>query len=253
MRIRAHAVGRPSLGRSALQVLLSAAAIVPAAVVAPASPASAQIAVFDPTNYTQNLLSAARALQQINNQIRSLQNEAAMLSNMAKNLSRIDFAELSELQRTLREIDNLMARAEGIEFDTARTEAQFDRLFPEGAPQGGTVANIAAAETRLETARSALQHTLGIQAQVVGNVRDDAEALAAIVSRSQGAEGALQVGQATNQLLALATKQQFQLQNMMAAQYRADAIERARRLQAEADARAATARFLGTGSAYTPQ
>ena len=35
MRICAHAVGRPSLGRSALPVLLSAAAIMPAAVVAP--------------------------------------------------------------------------------------------------------------------------------------------------------------------------------------------------------------------------
>ena len=235
-----------------LAVLLSAAATGSLMMAVPVSPAAAQIAVFDPTNYTQNLLTAARALQQINNQIQSLQNEATMLTNMAKNLSRIDFAELSELQRTLQEIDGLMARAEGIEFDTAQVEAQFQRLFPQGAPQD-TNAGITAARSRLDTARSALQHTLGVQAQVVGNVRADAEALAAIVSRSQGAEGALQVGQATNQLLALAAKQQFQIQNMMAAQYRAEAIERARRIQAETDARAATARFLGSGSAYTPQ
>jgi P-type conjugative transfer protein TrbJ len=32
--------------------------------------------VFDPTNYVQNVLTAARSLQQINNQITSLQNEA---------------------------------------------------------------------------------------------------------------------------------------------------------------------------------
>ena len=235
-----------------LAVLLSAAATGSLMMAVPVSPAAAQIAVFDPTNYTQNLLTAARALRQINNQIQSLQNEATMLTNMAKNLSRIDFAELSELQRTLQEIDGLMARAEGIEFDTAQVEAQFQRLFPQGAPPN-TPASITAARSRLDTARSALQHTLGVQAQVVGNVRADAEALAAIVSRSQRAEGALQVGQATNQLLALAAKQQFQIQNMMAAQYRADAIERARRIQAETDARAATARFLGSGSAYTPQ
>lgn len=184
MRIYARAMGRPSFGRPELAMLLSAAAIISVVAVAPVSPASAQIAVFDPTNYTQNVLSAARALQQINNQIRSLQNEAAMLTNMAKNLSRIDFVELTELQRALRDIDRLMARAEGIEFDTAQLELQFERLFPDDPSQGGAKASMAAAQTRLDTARSALRHTLGVQAQVVGNLRADAEVLSAIVSRS---------------------------------------------------------------------
>ncbi len=40
---------------------------------------------------------------------------------------------------------------------------------------------------------------------------------------------------------------------MMAAQYRAEALEAARRVQAEADARAATTKFLGNGTAYHPQ
>src|SRR3546814_17598071 len=37
------------------------------------TPAQA-IVVFDPSNYSQNLLTAARTLQQLNNQIQSLQN-----------------------------------------------------------------------------------------------------------------------------------------------------------------------------------
>ncbi len=36
------------------------------------TPAQAQLSVFDPSNYSQNLLSAARTLQQINNQIQAL-------------------------------------------------------------------------------------------------------------------------------------------------------------------------------------
>src|SRR3546814_1525509 len=40
------------------------------------APASAQWVVYGPTNYAQNVLQAARALQQVNNQITSLQNEA---------------------------------------------------------------------------------------------------------------------------------------------------------------------------------
>jgi len=50
------------------------------------SPAHAQWAVIDASNLTQNMLTAARTLQQINNQIQSLQNEAVMLENMGKNL-----------------------------------------------------------------------------------------------------------------------------------------------------------------------
>ena len=94
---------------------------------------------------------------------------------------------------------------------------------------------------------------MSVQAQVVGNVREDTEALAAIVARSQGAEGSLQAQQATNQLLALTAKQQFQLQEMMAAQFRSEAQEQARQATQAAEARAATKRFLGSGSAYTPK
>src|SRR3546814_20477972 len=73
-----------------------------------------------------------------------------------------------------------------------------------------------------------------------------------IVARSQGAEGSLQAQQATNQLLALTAKQKFQLQHMMAAQFRSEAVEQARRAKQAAEARAAPKRFLDSGSAYTP-
>src|SRR3546814_13739830 len=85
------------------------------------SPAHA-IPVFDSANYAQNMLTAARKLQQINQQIQSLQNEASMLTNMAKNLSRNSLAELQELTENLRAVHQLLAAAPGIEFrlDTLR-------------------------------------------------------------------------------------------------------------------------------------
>ena len=48
---------------------------------APSTSAHA-ITVFDPSNYAQNILTAARTLQQVNQQIRQLQNEAQMLANI---------------------------------------------------------------------------------------------------------------------------------------------------------------------------
>lgn len=218
------------------------------------TPAAAQMSVFDPRNYSQNLLTAARTLSQINNQIQSLQNEARMLVNQGKNLTRIDFPQIQQLQQRLQQIDRLMGQAQGIDFRVDEIDAQFRRQFPGSFD---TLLKrdqrIAAAKGRLDTAMASFRLAMGIQGEIVENVRDDARALKAIVDRSQDAEGALQVGQATNQLLALTAKQQFQIQQLMAAQFRGQAIEQARRGQIEREARESTRRFLGDGKAYTPR
>ncbi|SER82163.1 P-type conjugative transfer protein TrbJ [Sphingobium sp. YR768] len=224
------------------------------ALIVPSAPAHAQLTVFDPSNYSQNLLTAARTLQQVNNQIRSLQNQAQSLVNQAKNLTTIGFPEIQAITQTLQQIDQLMGQAQGIQFRVAGLDQEFRALFPQSFNQAMTMnGQVVAARTRLDTEMAAYRQTMGVQAQVVENVQADAQTLGGIVSRSQAAEGALQAQQATNQLLALTAKQQFQIQNLMAAQYRAQAVEQARRAQAEIDARAMTTKFLGSGSAYTPQ
>ena len=70
-----------------LATLMAATATVTAAVM-PVTPAHALL-VFDSSNYAQNVLTAARALQQINNQIQALQNQATILTNMGKHLQRL--------------------------------------------------------------------------------------------------------------------------------------------------------------------
>src|SRR3546814_1661566 len=96
---------------------------------------------------------------------------------------------------------------------------------------------IAIAKQRLDNEMASFRQTMSVQSGIVENVRDDAQTLSEIVARSQGAEGSLQVSQATNQLLALATKQQFQLQNLMAAQFRTESLAAARRGQSAREAR----------------
>jgi type IV secretion system protein TrbJ len=225
------------------------------AMIVPARPAhAAGLVVFDPSNYSQTLLSAARALQQINNQIASLQNEATMIANQAKNLTRIDFPQLQAMTQTLQQIDRLMGQAQGIRFQVAGVDQQFRQLFPgDFGAALRTDSRVIAARGRLDTAMAAFKATMGVQAQVVENVQADAQTLSELVGHSQGADGSLQAQQATNQLLALTAKQQFQIQNLMAAQYRAESVEAARRVQAEQEARVATKKFLGSGTAYTPR
>lgn len=223
------------------------------ATLAPSEPARAQWTVFDPSNYSQNILTAARTLEQINNQVRMLQNQAQSLANQAKNLGRISFPELQALQQTMQQIDQLMGQAQGIQFKVASLDQQFRSLYPDSSAQSLTTSQqVQSARARMDTARAAFAQTMAVQSQVVENIAADQATLTGIVARSQGAEGALQASQATNQLLALVAKQQFQIQTLMAAQYRAEAIERANQAQSRSDSQTAATKFLGSGRAYTP-
>lgn len=229
----------------ALVLVGSAAALTASSAVA--------VPVFDSANYSQNLLTAARTLQQINQQIQSLQNEAQGLANQQKHLKTIDFPQMSALQQRLQAIDRLMGQAQGIDFRVDRLDEQFRAAFPASFDHlARRDSRIASAKQRIEVEMAAFRHAMGVQSGIVGSVREDAEALKAVVEKSQGAEGGLQAAQATNQLLAIAAKQQFQIQQLMAVQFREQSLERARRGQLEREARESARRFLGDGKAWTP-
>ncbi|OJT99040.1 MAG: P-type conjugative transfer protein TrbJ [Alphaproteobacteria bacterium 65-7] len=218
-------------------------------------PAQAQWTVFDPQNYAQNLLSAARALQQINNQIQALQNQAQMLQNMATDLSPLrEVSQLTGMVNSLTRITSLMNQAQGIAFDVDSTMSAWSRAYPTSRPAGTSGVTLAAdAQQRWQNSMSAFQDTLKIQSQVVQNVQADTATLTKLTDQSQNATGNLAVSQATNQLIALSTKQQLQIQSLMAAQYRASALDQARNAQAEQDGKAQFETFLGDRNAYNPQ
>lgn len=230
--------------------MLLIGAVIPALLLA--APPAAAMPVFDQANYSQNLLTAARTLKQIDQQIRQLQNEAQMLSNMDKHLKRVDFPELTKLKDNLARVDALMEKAEGIDFGVDQLDARMAALFPKDFSGLTRSASAAQAKARLEAAMASYRRTLAVQSRIAADVKEDAAVLADVAARSSAAEGGLQAQQATNQLLVLAAKQQMQLQQMMAAAYEADMIDRARAAQSAAEARERTRRFLGDGKAYTP-
>jgi P-type conjugative transfer protein TrbJ len=97
------------------------------------------------------------------------------------------------------------------------------------------------------------QHTMEVQAQIVQNLPNDQAQMSALIGRSQGAVGILQVTQAGNQLLALQSQQASAIQTLLASQARAQAIEQARQAEAEQQAQAQFQQFIGTApGTYTP-
>ena len=216
------------------------------------APSAYAITVFDPANYSQNLLQAVRALIQINNQVNQLANEAQMLINQAQNLASLPTSVAANLQASLTRVDTLIQSAQGIAYQVSAIDSEYRRLFPEQyASAVSTSRIIQDAQDAWKLARAGFKHSLEVQAEVVGQVRTDAVVLGRLVAESQGAVGNLQVAQAGNQLTALAAKQSMQLQTLLAATARADALERARVVAAREQGRARFERFLGDGSAYT--
>lgn len=222
------------------------------------APAEAQFfggsIVFDPKNYAENLLTATRELQQVNNETQELQNEATMLQNMGKNLSSLNGSQLPAMTSALTRIGTLMNEGNGIAFNVNATNTAWTQSYPTSYPIDTPMTTLTAgAQTRWQQAMAAFQQALHIQAQIVQNVEGDSATLTNLVNASQGAQGNLQVSQAANQLQALAIEQQLQTQNLMAAQYRATALEQARNAEAEEEGSVAFQNFIGSSNAYTPQ
>jgi P-type conjugative transfer protein TrbJ len=229
-------------------------AVAAAALIGVMPVAQAQWVVIDPTNLAQNILTAAHTLEQINNQIRQLQNEAQSLMNEARNLASLPFNVVNRLRSNLDTTRQLIAQARGLAFDIQNMDQQFAQLYPE--QYAATVSGnqmFQDAHQRWQNTLQGLQTAMRMQAQVSQNLNQDEGVLADLVDQSQSATGALQAMQATNQLLALQAKQSIQTQQLQLTQGRAASLELARQAAAVERGREVTRRFIGSGTAYTPQ
>jgi len=213
-------------------------------------PSLAQVIVFDPNNYAQNVLRAARALQQINNQITSLQNQAQMLINQAKNLVNLPFSSLRQLQSSIQRTQQLLNQAQRIAYDIGQIDRAFSTTYAPASAGTSSQALIANAQTRWQTSVAALQDALRVHAGIVANLDTNRTQMSALVTSSQSATGALQAAQAGNQLAALQAQQLADLTAAVAAQGRAQNLEAAQRISAQDQGREQLRRFLTPGAGY---
>ncbi|WP_421931784.1 P-type conjugative transfer protein TrbJ [Phenylobacterium sp.] len=217
-----------------------------------ASPAAAQLAVFDPTNYASNVLQAARALEQINNQIRALQNQALSLANQARNLAQLPYSSLQAIETNLNRIRDLMAQAQLVAYDVKAIEQEFGRNYTLDA-SASDLALLSSAQKRWANSAAAFRDALNVQAGVVTGMPAAQAETRALVTASQGATGIVQATQAGNQLLALQSQQLADLTAMMAAQGRATALEQAERAASRDQAREQFRRFMDRKQGYQAQ
>jgi P-type conjugative transfer protein TrbJ len=236
-----------SVRRAAFATICVAAALFTA-------PVRAQMIVYDPSNYAQNVLQAARALQQISNQITSLQNQTQMLLNQAKNLASLPYSSLQTIEQSLARTQQLLSEAQRLAYDVNQIDQEFQRLYPQGYTATTSSQQLVGdARERWQNSLAAYQDALRVQAGAVQNLDTTRSETDALVSSSQSAVGALQAVQAGNQLVALQTRQLADLTALVAAQSRADSLAGARTTANQEQAREQLNRFLGGTQGYRPQ
>jgi len=149
--------------------------------------------VFDPKNFAENVLTAARTLRQINNQ------------DQARHLESLPDSIAAEIKERLLTIDELIRTAQGIAYEVDAIEGQYETIYRESYGDNPPPAPVIVQEARMawQQSRQGYIHALQVQASVVSNVRVDIAQLETVVGQSQAAVGSLQAVQAGNQIAAL--------------------------------------------------
>jgi type IV secretion system protein TrbJ len=228
-----------AVGAIALSVLLS-------------PPAFAQFVVFDPSNYAQNLTTAANTLTQINNQITGLQNQARMLINQARNLTSLPYSSLQSVQRSITQTQQLLNQAQRVAYDVQQIDRAFTTQYGAASPTASSASLINGAQQRWQNSLSGFQDAMRVQAGIVQSIETARKEANALTSSSQSATGALQTSQAGNQLLALQSKQLADVTALLASQGRAQSLEAARQAEAQEQGREQMRRFIAPGQGYQP-
>jgi type IV secretion system protein TrbJ len=239
--------------RRRLRAVLSAGIAV-FTIVATSVSAEAQWAVYDAANHIQNVMTAARMLQQVNNEIKSLENEATSLINEAKNLASLPYSSLATLRASIAQTQQLLTNAQRIAYDVTTIDKAFTTLYPQSYSSSTSSAQMTTdAKTRWQNALAGFQDAMRTQAGVVQNLDSTKSEIDALVSASQSASGALQATQSGNQLIALQTKQLADLTAVMASIARAQSLESARTIESQAQAEQQRKNFLTYGKGYEAQ
>jgi type IV secretion system protein TrbJ len=218
-----------------------------------AAPAAGQQVVYDPSNYAQNVLQAARALQQINNQIAQLENQTQSLINQAKHLASLPYSLVSAITGQIARTEQLIAQAQRIAYSVTTIDKAFTTNYGAINLNVSQQQMVAQAQQRWQNSVAGLQDAMRMQATVVGNIPTSRTTVTTLGSSSQQASGALQAIQVNNQLLVQISQQLADLIALQAAHSRAQTLVAAANATDQNQGTGQLSTFLTRGSGYQPQ
>jgi type IV secretion system protein TrbJ len=218
-----------------------------------AGPAAGQQVVYDPSNYAQNVLQAARALQQINNQIAQLETQSQSLINQAKHLVSLPYSLVSTITGQIQRTEQLIGEAQRIAYSVSTIDKAFTTNYGAINLNVGQQQMVAQAQQRWQTSVAGLQDAMRMQATVAGHIPTSRTTVTTLGASSQSASGALQAIQVNNQLLVQISQQLADLIALQAAHGRAQTLVAAANVTDQNQGMGQLSNFLTRGSGYQPR
>lgn len=214
MWIQSSTPSPPQLNRHAL--------VLAAVLALGGAPAHAQLAVYDPTNYVQNALQAARQLQ-------ALANEAQMLVNQARELAASPYSHRLESSQSLQDIAELSRSVRGIRGDIGKLEQQFADLYPAAVRGLDPSTALTQSFGRTAVARATAEDLARAAAELERLSSGRNGRLEGALSASEAAGGQTAAIQSSTQVLAVLAEDLGSMRAILLAQSRLMAEDAARR------------------------
>jgi len=194
-------------------------------------PATAQWAVFDPTNYVQNLLQQLRAMQSNVNEAKQIQAQLQQYENMLRNTKSLDARDLGAAIDALGRLDRVIGEGKSLAVTASDYEKAFKARFP------GYQARTSYSDDYREwsnTSRDSVLGALRVANMQVRASMTEEQALASLRTAVLSADGQKAAIDAGNQIALAQITQLQQLRELMVAQMQATGTYMAAKEQAEA-------------------
>ena len=193
--------------------------------------AAAQHVVFDPRNHVENALQAARQLES--------------LANEARSLAASPYSHLAGSSRSLRDMGDLARSVRGLSTTLSGIERQFEALYTDHPDTSDLLGMLEQGQARSAAARRTAEDLARIAAELEGASAARADRVEGALSASDAAQGQTAAMQSANQLLAVLAEDLAGLRTVLLAQSRLMAEQRARSVAEEAAGDAARRRRWG--------
>ena len=205
--------------------------------------------VYDPSNFGQNVMTAARALQSNLNEALQIANQLRQIEMEVKNSTTFPQSVWGDVQADLNQLTQLMQSSSAINYAMQNLSTQFKQLYPGyQAPANYEQEYQAWTANSLEGIGKALE-AAGEQNRMFAaeNAR-----IGQIETGSDSAVGQLQALQANNMLAAQVVEQMQKLRQLQMAEMQAQTAYMATQIQDQAAEKAAIKRWLDSGKNYQP-
>lgn len=182
--------------------------------------------VHDPANVAQNVLQAARALQQVNNQIQQIEQQVRMLR-------RLDLQLAPEVGETISAARALFGQAQAIRYNLGTIAQDVRTLYPDDYRALDFDDLLRRSDRWVAESQSSVERLLEQQARAADGLGRAQSQVNRALTASADAGGQTSAIQASNQVLGVLSAQLADMQALQIAQSRALAAERLERAARE--------------------